>query len=81
MSSNTIHDYPILVFPNPVIDELNIQHRDNLNIEKVIIYDSRGRLIREEVSTNFSLKDLYRGTYIISIVYDGKTHHYFIAKN
>ena len=81
LSSNTIHDSPILVFPNPVIDELNIQHRDNLNIEKVIIYDSRGRLIREEVSTNFSLKELNRGTYIISIVYDGKTHHYFIAKN
>ena len=81
LSSNTIHDSPILVFPNPVIDELNIQHRENLNIEKVFIYDSRGCLIREEVSTNFSLKELNRGTYIISIVYDGKTHHYFIAKN
>ena len=67
---SVIEDNNINVFPNPVIDELNISVADNHDFYKIKLFSVEGKLIRETEfynTTKIQLSDLRRGVYLVEL--------------
>lgn len=66
----------INIYPNPTRGELNIKNNSLLNLEKVVIYDIRGRQISEYDMTNsarvktINLFNVSKGMYFVNIYSD-----------
>ena len=58
------------IYPNPVINEINIQSK-GLKIEAINILDAQGNLIKVMSSEdNINVSDLERGVYILQVQYE-----------
>ncbi|MFT5819072.1 MAG: photosystem II stability/assembly factor-like uncharacterized protein [Crocinitomix sp.] len=63
----------LMIYPNPVQNILYIDSGGN-NVDKVFIYDLNGKLVIESDQNDIDIKNLSKGSYIISIQTDGQ--HY-----
>jgi hypothetical protein len=71
------NDSPYLIFPNPVTRNALLQiHSPDLQPRQLIIYDSRGQKLRQQLLTNLvsgvSVSGLSKGVYFILIFKEGK---------
>jgi aminopeptidase N len=57
----------IMVYPNPVIDELNIQMPTDLELKQITVYNSLGQKIATSSTKNISLSKFSTGVYALSI--------------
>ena len=67
------------VYPNPVVDIVNIQ-MDNHQDTEVVIMDMVGRVVRKDKTSNminYSMLDQPNGMYVIKI---GSDSHFFIKE-
>jgi len=56
------------LFPNPVVDELFIETKDNLKLSKIELFTITGQLIKTYNNTNhISVANLPKGTYLVNI--------------
>lgn len=57
------------IYPNPVVDIINISSLNNTEISKVAITDINGRIVKEVISSvnNFSVNELNAGIYFLKI--------------
>lgn len=65
----------VSIFPNPTKQFLNIQNPNNQSLEKVMVFDITGKIIKEEVENLYQInvQDLQKGLYFIQIQWQGKT--------
>lgn len=57
----------ISVYPNPAIDQLNIQMPSDVVLEKVTIFNNLGQKVAENTNLNFSISNLASGVLFIQI--------------
>lgn len=64
----------VSLYPNPVIDILNISLENNSEIQKVVIYDVTGKQLKlqEGNITSIFVEDLISGFYLLEVTVDGK---------
>ncbi|MDV6168447.1 T9SS type A sorting domain-containing protein [Flavobacterium sp. DG1-102-2] len=57
------------VYPNPTSDILYFQTNDGTIINKIIVFDISGRIVKEygNISDSFSISDLQAGAYIVKL--------------
>ena len=67
------------IFPNPVHDLLTVDC-DISSIDKLFLYDTRGRLIKTNNTNNILISDLESGPYILVIFVEEKAYKYLIDK-
>lgn len=62
----------IQVYPNPTIDELNMNIPDDINVQSIELYDMSGRMIeRYPIDTRtISLGNYFSGMYLLIVRYD-----------
>ncbi len=69
------------IYPNPTSDVLNITLEEDLQLEKVIIYNTSGQIIKNEKSKIINVSSLSKGTYLIEVVTNqGKATKSFIIE-
>lgn len=71
----------IVLYPNPVSNELHIQIPSNISIEKVIIFNSLGQKTIESNELDFSVNQLSSGVHFVQIQTSEGTFHKKIIKN
>jgi aminopeptidase N len=71
----------IVLYPNPVKDELHVQLPSSLLLKKVSIYNSLGQLVLENNNIDFSFNLLNSGVYSVSIQTTDGEFHKKIIKN
>jgi hypothetical protein len=79
-STNEINNFEFEIYPNPVIDIVNLIFENNFeNMFKVEIYDSLGRLsftqnkFLSDNKLSLNVSDLERGIYILKVYSDDKS--------
>lgn len=81
LSASHFTNNEITLFPNPVKNELNFAFENNLNIEKINIYNALGQLVKQfnSVQNTIQLSDLKTGYYHIEFLSsEGKLTKKFI---
>ncbi|MDO5614568.1 MAG: T9SS type A sorting domain-containing protein [Cruoricaptor ignavus] len=71
------------VFPNPANKELQIRTEENAMVEKVVIHNLSGQLVKTVIGkiNHIDIEHLQSGIYIVSIISkQGTTHHKIIKK-
>lgn len=60
----------VSVYPNPTSDILRFKTSDNTTIDKAIVFDISGRVVKEysNISDSIYIADLQTGTYILKLV-------------
>jgi len=58
------------LWPNPVVDELNVESIDGLEILGVKIYDFQGKLVLESKNELVNMANLKSGIYLVNIISD-----------
>lgn len=80
---NAINSTKAIVFPNPIVNELNIVTNSN-DKSDISIYSLNGNLVKQFVSNNvknsFNVSDLNSGVYILNITSNGKSSSLKIVK-
>jgi aminopeptidase N len=71
----------IVLYPNPVSNELHIQIPSNISIEKVTIFNNLGQKVIENNTANFSVSQLSSGVHFVQIQTSEGTFHKKIIKN
>ena len=66
----------LVVFPNPVLENLYCYEQNNLFASSIILYDSFGKIIFRENhifinNFKFNTKGLNKGVYFFKVIYDG----------
>jgi Flp pilus assembly pilin Flp len=56
------------VYPNPVLEMLNISLQDNLTLEKVNIYNTLGQLVKTEKQNKINVSTLSKGSYFVEVI-------------
>jgi len=70
----------VSVYPNPATDVINV--KSDSKIAQVSIYDASGKAVKTSVETTINVKDLAKGTYVVSIKYaDGSTESKKVIKD
>lgn len=69
LNTSTFKKVNLLLFPNPVSNELHISNVENLEIDKIDIYDMTGRLIKnfEGNTKTIDMSSLTSGNYFIKV--------------
>src|SRR5690606_14676465 len=70
------------MYPNPVVDVLNIQSKNGLNANEIKITDMIGKVVKvQKDAASINVSDLSAGTYVIDITTnEGKATSKFIKK-
>ena len=71
----------IVLYPNPVSNELHIQIPSNISIEKVTIFNNLGQKVIENNTANFSVSQLSSGVHFVQIQTSEGIFHKKIIKN
>ena len=75
----------ITIFPNPTKDILNIEIRENIKIQSIVIYCMDGKLIENNMysfqSGQLNVSRLQTGTYVINIETEKGNFNQIIIKN
>jgi len=56
------------VFPNPAADFVTVQLSEGLELEKVNVYSTSGRLVKSENTSVISLEELATGSYFLEVI-------------
>ncbi len=69
LSTDSFFNNNFSIYPNPVVDIINISSLNNTEISKVAITDINGRIVKEVISSvnNFSVNELNAGIYFLKI--------------
>ncbi len=80
-TSETIHQKPV-VYPNPVVKELNIKTSKEVKIQSINIHSMDGRLMKISNNNNsiLDLSQLKTGVYILNISTDKGSYQYKLIK-
>ena len=78
-NSNVVKEPNFKIFPNPVHDLLTVDC-DISTIDKLFLYDTKGRLIKTKNTNNILISDLESGPYILVIFVEEKAYKYLIDK-
>lgn len=69
------------LYPNPSSKDVFIQLQENLELEKVNIYDTLGKLIKTEKNSIISVSSLSKGSYFFEVITDlGRATKIIIVK-
>lgn len=69
------------IYPNPTTDILNIELEDNLVLEKVLMYNTIGQLIKETSEKTINVSGLAKGIYSVQVITNqGKATKKIIVK-
>lgn len=73
----------VSVYPNPTSDVLTFESTNDITINKVTIFDTTGRSIKEynNIGSSISISDLQTGTYILKLISGKETFTQKIIKN
>ncbi|SEE34653.1 Por secretion system C-terminal sorting domain-containing protein [Tenacibaculum sp. MAR_2010_89] len=75
LSTNEIIESTTKLYPNPVTNKLTIELKEKLQLKKVTVYNSIGKLILTTTNQIIDVNNLSKGIYFISIVTNkGKTN-------
>ena len=69
------------LYPNPTSDILNINLQENLQLQKVSIYNLLGQLIKSDVKQEINISELQTATYYVEVVTDKGKATKTIIKN
>jgi hypothetical protein len=56
------------VYPNPATELVTITLQENLQLEKVNIYNTLGQLIKTEKSNSINVSSLSKGSYYFEVI-------------
>lgn len=56
------------IYPNPTTDILNIELKENLSLEKVLIYNTTGQLVKETSEKIINVSDFATGIYNVQVL-------------
>ncbi|MEC4050803.1 M1 family aminopeptidase [Flavobacterium sp. SUN046] len=73
-------DEAIVLYPNPVANELHIQMPTSVSLEKVTVYNSLGQKVMQSNGLNFSVSSLSTGVHFVDIETSEGTFHKKIIK-
>ena len=75
LSNENFEQIAFSIYPNPANDVLNIQNKNNLQIDKVLIFDISGKKILEEAKNveTINIQNFQSGMYFLQIESNGKT--------
>lgn len=62
------------VFPNPVVDELQVLVPENQTLQQIRVYNTLGKIVLVETSGTVSLAELKSGFYLVEVETDLGTH-------
>lgn len=80
-SSNDMSEIDFKIYPNPATDILNISLNGNLILEKVIIYNNLGQVVKTTNHTVINIDHLSPGVYFVEVITDqGKDVKKLIVK-
>lgn len=81
LSSDTFVLENFNIYPNPTTDILNIELKENLSLEKVLIYNTSGQLIKETTEKTINVSGFAKGIYNVQVLTDqGKATKKIIVK-
>ena len=70
----------IVVYPNPVLDEMHVQLPLDITIKKIQVFNNLGQLVLETTLKDFSVSQLSTGIHIVDIITENGTFHKKIIK-
>lgn len=69
------------IYPNPTSDILNIELKENLSLEKVLIYNTSGQLVKETSERTINVSGFAKGIYNVQVLTNqGKATKKIIVK-
>lgn len=68
LSSDTFVLENFNIYPNPTTDILNIELKENLTLEKVLIYNTSGQLVKETFEKTINVSDFATGIYNVQVL-------------
>lgn len=68
LSSDTFVLENFNIYPNPTTDILNIELKENLTLEKVLIYNTSGQLVKETTEKIINLSGFAKGIYNVQVL-------------
>ena len=68
LSSDTFVLENFNIYPNPTTDILTIELKENLTLEKVIIYNTSGQLVKETTDKTINVSTLAKGIYSLQVI-------------
>lgn len=81
LSSDTFVLENFNIYPNPTTDILNIELKENLTLEKVLIYTTSGQLVKETSEKTINVSGFAKGIYNVQVLtYQGKATKKIIIK-
>lgn len=81
LSSNTFVLENFNIYPNPTTDILNIELKENLTLEKVLIYNTSGQLVKETSEKTINVSGFAKGIYNVQVLTNhGKASKKVIVK-
>lgn len=70
-NNNQVNTNDIIIYPNPVINELNLDfNKSKLKVNKIKLYDFNGRLVKFLENGQNNLSDIQSGVYYLNIYTD-----------
>ena len=60
----------IRIYPNPTSDILHIQSTQSKKLELILLFDTQGKLLLSSKQSNFSVKSLPAGKYIVQVKFE-----------
>jgi hypothetical protein len=67
ISDKTMDDKSILIYPNPVIDELTVQSKSGIDTFSFSLFNSIGQLLNQGRTNTISFHELPAGVYFVKI--------------
>ena len=68
LSSDTFVLENFNIYPNPTTEILNIELDNNLTLEKVLVYDTAGKLVKETTEKTINVSAFTKGMYNVQVV-------------
>ena len=69
------------VYPNPVTDQLTVKIPNGSSLEKVLMFDAAGRVIKQTTSLQLDCSSLASGSYVVVVETGNASFHKKIIKN
>src|SRR5690606_26965806 len=68
LSSDTLVLENFNIYPNPTKDILNIELKENITLEKVLIYNTSGQLVKETSEKIINVSGFAKGIYNVQVL-------------
>jgi hypothetical protein len=67
LSLDEVIENSFQIYPNPILNYLEIKPNNNLDIKYVKVYNLQGKLIKESTKKRIDLSGLSTGTYVVKV--------------